>query len=449
MVARPPVCVGETRGFIAVLIDGAMAIAAVIILLFYSPLLTAVVVGAVALNLAFAWAIFPALKARTEEQIVERAREQSHIMETVRAATTIKVMGREAERESAWRNLYSNVINAAVSVGKFQISIGFSQMLVTGLQSVLVIYLGARSVVEGDGFSVGMLVAFLSFRQTFTDRANALISQGIQFKFLALHLERLSDIIASPADEDHGLVAPPFAGDGGIRLRDLSFRYGAGDRIIIESLNLTIEPGEFVAITGPSGGGKTTLLKLLLGLQKPTSGVVELGGMEANPGLWRSWREQVGVVAQDDRLLSGTIADNIGFFDPDLDMERVVEAATAAQVNNDISRMPMQYLSLVGDMGSALSGGQKQRILLARALYRRPRILVLDEGTANLDVETEETIADLLQTLDLTRIVVAHRPALLTRADRVLVMNHGRLGSQQQGAPPLANSAPACAVQTS
>lgn len=421
-----------TRGVVTAIIDGMMAVIAIVILLLYSPMLTAVVVAAVAINLGMAFALFPAMRARMEEQIIESAREQSHIMETVRAATTIKVMGREAERESAWRNLFANTINAAISVSKFQISLGLTQTLVTGLQTVIVIYLGARTILAGDGFSVGMLIAFLSFRQTFTDRATALINQFIQFKFLGLHLDRLSDIVTAEPETRDETAPPRLEVSGAMVLKDVAFRYGAADRLILEGVDLEVKPGEFLAITGPSGGGKTTLLKLMLGLQTPSAGSISLEGQSATPNLWRGWREQVGLVAQDDRLLSGTIADNIAFFDPDLDMVRVQEAAMAAQVHEDISRMPMQYLSLVGDMGSSLSGGQKQRVLLARALYRRPRILILDEGTANLDVDTEVMIADLLVQLPITRIVIAHRPALLERADRVLVMREGSLRSQHQ-----------------
>jgi ATP-binding cassette subfamily B protein RaxB len=326
-----------------------------------------------------------------------------------------------------WRNLYANVVNAAVSVGKFQITLSTIQGLVTGLQTVLVIYLGARLILDGDGFSVGMLIAFLSFRQTFTDRANSLINQIIQFSYIGLHLERLADIATAERDPVSEGAAPALAVDGGVALHAVSFRYGATDRPIFEDLNLSIAPGEFLAITGVSGGGKTTLLKLLLGLRQPTSGRIELDGRTATPDLWRAWRAQLGLVAQDDRLLSGTIADNIAFFDPDLDMARVQAAAAAACVEKDIAAMPMQYLSLIGDMGSSLSGGQKQRLLLARALYRLPRVLVLDEGTANLDVETEEAIAELIRGMAITRIVVAHRPALLQRADRVLRLDGGRL----------------------
>jgi ATP-binding cassette subfamily B protein RaxB len=415
-----------TQGIIGALIDGAMAIIAGTIMFVYSPMLAMVVMVSVLVILGLTFAYYPIMRSRTNEMINSSALVQSHMMESVRAATTIKLMGREAERESSWRNLYSHNFNASVSLGRFQISVGTMQSITLGLQSILVVYLGARAILLGDGFSVGMLMAFLSFRQTFTDRAQSLVAKAFEFRMLNLHLERLADIVMHPP-ESNASAPISFEVKGGLSLSDVAFRYGSSDPWIFQNLTLNIAPGDFVAIVGPSGAGKTTLLKLLLGLQLPSEGEVFLDGLPAKPELWRTWRSQIGLVAQDDRLLSGTLADNIAFFDPDMNMQAVQEAASAAQIHADIDRMPMKYLTLVGDMGSSLSGGQRQRILLARALYRQPKILILDEGTANLDSATEDAIAQLVTQLPITRIVVAHRPALVQHATTLLVVEGGRV----------------------
>ncbi len=415
-----------TRGLIASVIDGVMALFAAVILFVYSPLLAGVVCASILLMLVLAAVFYPFLRSRTEEQLIASAKERSHLMETVRAAVTIKLMGREIEREAAWRNRYASTINASVSVAKFNILLGLFQNSVMAIQFVLVVFFGARLIIDGAGLSVGMLLAFLSFRQTFTDRCFSLINQGMEFTLLGLHLQRLGDIVgAAPETTGPAVVGARVA--GGIEARALSFRYASSDPLVLREVSFEIAPGEFVALVGPSGGGKTTTLKLLLGLQSPTGGEVLLDGQPATPEHVRAWRASVGVVAQDDRLLSGTIADNIAFFDPDLDMARVIDAAEAACIHADVVRMPMQYLSLVGDMGSSLSGGQKQRILLARALYRQPAVLFLDEGTANLDEDTENAIGDLISALPITRVVVAHGPALVRRADRVLEVREGRV----------------------
>jgi ATP-binding cassette subfamily B protein RaxB len=395
-----------------------MACIAAFILFFYSTTLALIVIVSVLLNLAISLALFPRRRRRMEEEIQAEAKEQTHLMESVRAATTLKLMGREAEREASWRNLHAETTNAGISVGRFELSQRVVQTLITGLQTVIVIYVAARLVLDGQGFSVGMLFSFLSFRQTFTDRALGLVNQIVEFRFLRLHLDRLADIVMTPAESS--TEAPALVDvEGRIRLKNVSFRYGTTDPLVLEDINLDVEPGEFIAITGASGSGKTTLMKLMLGLNRPTDGSIELDGYRATPERWRAWREFIGVVAQDDRLLSGTIADNIACFDPNLDMERVQQAAIAAQVHEDILRSPMQYMTLVGDMGSTLSGGQRQRVLLARALYRKPKLLFLDEGTANLDEANETLIADLIARMPIARIVVAHRPALIRRAHKI------------------------------
>lgn len=420
-----PIHEALTQGVATTVVDGLMALGAAGILFLYSPLLAMVVLVSVALGLAATYALYPAQRRRTEDRIVASAKAHTHLVESVRASTVVKLTGREAEREGQWRNRYADVVNASFAAGKLSIGMAAGQGLISGLQTILVVYLAARLIIAGDGFTIGMLFAFMSYRRTFTDRSLALINQVVQFSYLRLHLDRLGDIVHAERDSPpvRARLAHPVR--GGVAIRNLSFRYSAADPLLLDDVGFNVAPGSFVAFTGPSGGGKSTMIKVMLGLYPPTTGDILLDGMPAGPATWPDWRKHVGVVMQDDLLLAGSIADNIAFFDPQLDMRKVVDAAEAAKVHDDIVRMPMQYLSTVGDMGSTLSRGQHQRVLLARALYRDPRLLFLDEGTANLDEETEAKIVELISSLPITRIVVAHRPALLEAADTVYRVTDG------------------------
>lgn len=415
-----------TQGILSAVLDGSMVVVSGIIMFIYAPPLASIVLLSTVILAAVSLALYPMIRARTQEAITLSAEEQSYLMETIRATTTIKLLGREAEREGGWRNLYSRSITAVVSAGRFQISFDVLQNAILMVQATLVLYVGARQILTDQGLSIGMLIAFLSFRQTFSDSARALIAKGMQFRMLGLHLDRLGDIVSQKAEEPEPIAqGGKFVGT--IECRDLSFQYGATDPWVLQHIDVRINEGDFVAITGASGSGKSTLLKLILGLQQPTQGQIFIGEQPASAGLWRAWRASSGVVSQDDRLLSGSLADNIAFFDPDMDIARVEAVARDALIHEEIVRMPMGYQTPVGDMGSSLSGGQRQRVLLARALYRSPKVLVLDEGTANLDADNEDAIADLISAMPVTRIVVAHRPALVARASRVLHLNQGRL----------------------
>lgn len=415
-----------TRGIISSILDGLMAIAAGFILFLYSPFLAMLVIGFLVVSLITTFAYYPILRQRSLEQLQASAKEQTYLMETIRAATTVKIMGRAAVREAGWRNLFANATGVGLLTQRYNIGIGMFQGLWMGLQTILVTFFAAKAVLKGDGFSVGMLMAFMSYRQTFSDRILSLINQALQFRMLGLHLQRLGDIVGAEPENKTGPVRAIDV-EGRIEVQNVSFRYGDPDPLVLKDVSLEIPAGDYLAITGPSGSGKTTLLKLILGLQLPRDGQILLDGHVASPALFEGWRQQVGVVSQSDNLLSGSLADNIAFFDPDMDMKMVEQAAKSAQIHNEIMQMPMQYLSSIGDMGSTLSGGQKQRVLLARALYRNPQILVLDEGTANLDEATEEVIGQVISALPITRIVVAHRPALVQRANRVVTVEGGAL----------------------
>ena len=425
MGSTTPIQEALTQSLVAAMIDGVMAVLMLIVMFLYSPLLGTIVLLSVLGLIVATWLIYPHLRRTQEESIYAKALENSHVIESIRANTTVKLFGREAEREAAWANLYTDFINANVAYGRWVVARKFFETLFNGLQVVIVVWAAAKLMmgpenIEGSAFTLGMLVAFLAYRQYFTDSVTQLLEKGIEFNLLSLHLDRLADIIFEPTDAQHAGEATLGTLKGGVSLDAVHFQYSETDPWVVKDFSLDITPGEMVTLTGPSGGGKTTLMKLMLGLYAPTSGAVRVDGVDLADVDMADWRSRIGVVMQDDRLLSGTLADNISFFDPDIDMQRVYRAAMAAQIHDMIVKLPMNYQAVVGDMGSVLSGGQKQRVLLARALYQDPAVLFLDEGTANLDVETESAIVGVIRDLPITRIIVAHRPAFLDASDRVI-----------------------------
>ena len=418
------------NGAIAVLIDGFLAIFLGIIIFLYDAMLGFVVIGFVVVYGLMRFAFLELSKRLSGDYLVADAKENTKFLETLRAMQTVKVAGIENEREALWRNLAADTMNAQIRMGNVNIGYGAISQSMMGFSNILVIYLAASSAI-GGAMTIGMITAFVAYKGQFEQKLMALLEQYVQFKLLDVHLMRVSDIALANKEPALNVMPSRSKFDGRITLQNVSFRYARFEEDILSGANAEIAPGEFVALAAPSGAGKSTLLRLILGLYFPTEGKVLYDGLPANKWGLSNLRKNMGVVMQDDTLLAGSIAENICLFDERPDQGRIEEAARLACIHDDIEHMPMGYRSLVGDMGSSLSGGQQQRIMLARALYRQPTLLVLDEGTSQLDVNTERRINAALKELSITRIVAAHRPETIAAADRVLTLQDGKIARVQ------------------
>ena len=415
-----------TTSFIEAIIDGIMAAVTLTLMLVYSWKLALVTILAMGLYMAVRYVAYRPFWDSAEQQVVALGKQQTHLLESLRGMQSIKVAGRESQRRLIYSNLMLDTVNQEVRIARMNLGFFNGQQLIFGLERVAVIWIGATLALQ-NVFSVGMLIAYLAYKDQFAGRMAALIDKWVEFRMLRLHGERLADIVLTPPEEQTAQPEALPPATTRIEVENLSFRYGDGEPWVLKGCSFAIEAGESVAIIGASGCGKTTLVKLLLGLLPPTEGLVRVGGHDLHKIGPRNVRTLVGAVMQDDQLFAGSVADNISFFDPEMDQARIEQAARLAAVHDEIAAMPMGYHSLIGDMGSSLSGGQKQRVILARALYRHPKLLFLDEATSHLDVMKERLVNDAVKALELTKVIVAHRPETIASADRVLVMEQGRI----------------------
>lgn len=433
-----------TTSFIEAIIDGLMAVVTLGLMLLYSWKLALVTMLAVLLYLGIRAIAYRPVRDRTEQQLVAGAKQQTHLLESLRGIQSLKVAGEESQRRSTYDNLMHDTVNQEVRLARMGLGFNSVSQLVFGIERIAVIWIGATLALQ-NVFSVGMLIAYLAYKDQFAGRMAALIDKWVEFRMLRLHGERLADIVLTPPEEQvvQSEAEPP--ANTRIEVENLSFRYGDGEPWVLRACSFMIEAGESVAIIGASGCGKTTLIKLLLGLLPPTEGIIRVGGHDLHRIGPRNVRTLVGAVMQDDQLFAGSVADNISFFDPEMDQPRIEQAARLAAVHEEITAMPMGYHSLIGDMGSSLSGGQKQRVILARALYRNPKLLFLDEATSHLDVMKERLVNDAVKALKLTKVIVAHRPETIASADRVLVMEQGCIVQElrPQQTPPASITVPA------
>ena len=406
--------------FVEGIVDGFMVIATLVVMLVYSYKLAAIAFAALMLYIVIRILFYPTFKRQNQELLVVSAKENSIFMESIRAILPLKIFGKEAQRENIWQNTYAEKLNTGIHVGKLGLIYRLINHFIFGTENIIIIILGATAVMNHE-FTIGMLLAYISYSGQFTSKAQAMVDKVIEYKMISIHLERVADIaLTDPEKDPKSDTAAPKTMQGGIQIKNLCFRYSEQDPYIFKNLSFEIKPGESVAIVGQSGCGKTTLMKVLLRLLTPSSGDIFVDGVDINKMSLHNYRSQIAAVMQDDTLLSGSIAENICFFDTKPDQDHIHACAKLAAIHEDIINMPMAYQSLVGDMGTTLSGGQKQRVLLARALYSQPKILFLDEATSHLDTHNESIINHHVKHIGITRIFVAHRKETVAIADRVI-----------------------------
>ncbi|MFN4040043.1 MAG: peptidase domain-containing ABC transporter [Brevundimonas sp.] len=430
-----------TNGLVSVVVDGLLSITTLLMMFLFAWQLAVIVLVTFALaTLVRVLSIRRSIRL-SADVLQATTLEQGKRIETVRAIQTIKSMAGESARYREWSNELVNFLRAVQRSGNFSIAIKSVSATLDAVSLILVVYVGATMAL-GGAITVGVLFAFSSYRLQFQNRATTLIETALAWKMLDLHADRLADIVLTQPEPGHdSRETVNTALDGRITVEGVGFRHGANDPWILKGVNLSVQPGEFVAIVGPSGSGKSTLLKLLAALYQPTVGAVTIDGRSVSSWGARAVRRVIGTVLQDDELLSGSVLENVSFFADQPDVKWAEQCLERAAVLDEIMAFPMGLNTPVGDLGSLLSGGQKQRILIARALYKRPSILLLDEATSHLDPKTEGAVNAALKELRITRLIVAHRRESIEAADRAVVLVDGKIQSMPPPPPPTREAA--------
>ncbi|MCW2479649.1 peptidase domain-containing ABC transporter [Candidatus Symbiopectobacterium sp. NZEC135] len=415
-----------TASVVGAIMDSIMVVGVLIMMWLYGGHLTLLVGGFTLVYILTRFATYSYYRQLSEEALVRSARASSYFMETLYGIATIKMQGMGERRHTHWLNLQVDTLNTGIRITRLDLLFGGVNTFIAACDQVVILWFGIDLVIDNQ-MTLGMFVAFSAFRSQFSDRIASLVAFILQLRMMGLHNERISDIALCEREA----IMPTIGAQADMRPRALttqalSFRYDSLSAPVFCDLNITIAPGESVAIAGPSGVGKTTLMKVLCGLFMPESGKVLIDGNDIQHMGVNNYRKMIGCVLQEDRLFSASIRENICGFEQEMDDTWMMECARASYIHDTIMALPMGYETLIGELGEGLSGGQKQRLFIARALYRKPGILFLDEATSALDKESEAAVNLAIRQMNITRIIIAHRESTLASADRVITLGPER-----------------------
>ena len=406
------------------LLDGFLLLGFAALMIAYNPMLAGLVIAISLMDVAMMAVLWDRNRQLLASGLAAQGREGAAMLEALSGLEATKASGAEGRMVQRWAHRMTERVNNDLELQRLARVSGVFLGLFQGVTGLLVFAVGGQEVLA-NRMTLGTFVAFLTLQGLFTAPMGSLMGAVLQLQSLGTHLRRLDDVLET-AVEASG-TGDPGRLQGAIELQDVTYRYAPGGNPVLDGISVRIAPGEKVALVGPTGAGKSTLARLLLGLHLPDQGTVRFDGRDLRQLDLAAVRNQVGVVMQETFLFDDTVRANLVLHDDGLSQERLQQAARMACVEDVIGNLPQGFDSRVGENGSLLSGGQRQRLSLARALAHDPAILLLDEATSSLDLETEARVHANLARLGCTRIIIAHRMATVRDADRILVLQEGKI----------------------
>lgn len=422
-----------TTSTITAFIDGLVAFLALIIMFFYSKSMAGLVTVDFIIYITMRYVWFSNYRQMSAGLLAQTSRLQSFIWETLKGISTIKQFSGAEQRHRNYVTILSKFVNIQSNLSNVNTAYNFFHDLLFGLERIILLYLGVKQILSAQ-LSIGMFIAFMSFRENFTAKITNLTNTLVEFRALSVHLDRLSDILLTEKEYHPSL---PYLGEGVIikgkvSLKNVTYSYSNFDSNVIENCSFDIPAGKITAIVAKSGKGKSTLIKIIAGQIIPKSGSILIDDKPLTQFMHKNNKNVISLVKQDDTLFAGTILENISLLDANPNMELVINSAKTANIHEEIQSMTMAYNTMIGQLGTGLSGGQTQRIMLARALYKQPKILILDEATSHLDLINEKIINENLRKLEITQIIVAHRPETILNSDFIYNLENNELLMNEQ-----------------
>lgn len=427
-----------TTSFVEGTLDGFMAVFGLALMLFIAPWTAAAGSAAIVTYAFVRWLHMPrqldADKRRTEFSIVQ----QSTLWETIAGVQSVKLGLHHEHRRRRWLLGVQGMFDGDRHFQQSAATVRAVHTLLSVLERVMVVAIAGTEVRAGN-LTLGAMVALLAYNELFVQRTAALVDKWSEYLLLDVHRKRIAELLAASPERNpnDGASVELSHANASVEAENLAIGYDISAPLATH-IDLRIRAGECTVIMGPSGCGKTTLLRTLLGLSPELAGTIRVAGIDLRELRRSSLYGRLATVLREDRIFAGTVAENVAFGDEEADLARIEECCAAVDLHNEIAALPNRYETQIKDDGAILSAGQRQRILLARAFYRRPAVLVLDEATSNLDAKRERMVLDYLTRMRATRIVVTHREAHLSIADQVYEFKNGTILERRQGSDAIA-----------